>query len=81
MTESTELAVTAVVDRNACKGHGRCYMTAPDVFDCDDDGFPLIVGEARTAGQADDLHRAVNNCPEQAITVSDVSATTPDERA
>lgn len=59
---------TASVDREACKGHGRCYMTDPDVFDSDDDGFPVVIGEATTPGQVAALERAVNNCPERAIT-------------
>jgi ferredoxin len=57
------------VDEEACTGHGRCYMLAPDVFAPDDRGHCVVVvadvpaeleGQAR-AGQA--------NCPEQAITV------------
>ncbi|KAA1394231.1 ferredoxin [Aeromicrobium ginsengisoli] len=58
------------VDLSACNGHGRCYMTAPDLFDCDDDGFPVVVGPATTDVGQRDLQRAVANCPEQAITVS-----------
>lgn len=60
---------TASVDLNVCKGHGRCYMTAPDIFDCDDAGFPIVIGTATTPQQLGDLERAMNNCPEQAITV------------
>ncbi|GAA3528084.1 ferredoxin [Nocardioides daeguensis] len=60
---------TASVDREACKGHGRCYMTDPDVFDSDDDGFPIVIGAARTPAELAELDRAVNNCPERAITV------------
>ncbi len=62
--------VTASVDLGICKGHGRCYMTAPDIFDCDDDGFPIVIGEATTSAQINDLTRAVNNCPEQAVTAT-----------
>lgn len=64
MSDHTE----AIVDRDACKGHGRCYMTAPDVFDSDDDGFPVVIGTASAPGQVADLERAINNCPERAIT-------------
>ncbi|MCW2800810.1 MAG: hypothetical protein JWQ70_2282 [Aeromicrobium sp.] len=60
-------ALTAEVDRSACKGHGRCYMTNPEVFDCDDEGFPIVIGVASTAQELSDLERAVNNCPEQAV--------------
>lgn len=59
--------VTAEIDRDACKGHGRCYMTAPDLFDCDDEGWPVVLGPATTPGASSELQRAVTNCPEQAI--------------
>lgn len=62
-------ALTAEVDRSACNGHGRCYMTAPGVFDSDDDGFPLVIGPAASAQDVADLQRAVINCPERAVTV------------
>lgn len=63
-------AMKASVNLDVCNGHGRCYMTAPDVFDCDDEGFPLVIGGATTARQVADLERAVNNCPEQAVSAS-----------
>lgn len=61
-------ALSAVVDSEVCKGHGRCYMNAPAVFDCDDDGYPIVIGAATTSAEIADLERAINNCPEQAIT-------------
>jgi ferredoxin len=57
------------VDEDACTGHGRCYMLAPDVFAPDERGHCVVLvaevpveleGQAR-AGQT--------NCPEQAITI------------
>lgn len=57
------------IDREACNGHGRCYMAAPDLFDCDDDGFPVVVGEATDEASRAALRKAVSNCPEQAISV------------
>lgn len=60
--------LTGEVDRSACVGHGRCYMNAPTVFDCDDDGFPVVIGTATSAAELADLERAVANCPEKAIT-------------
>ena len=29
---------------DACQGHGRCYTLAPELFDCDDDGYAVLVG-------------------------------------
>lgn len=54
------------IDRGRCSGHGRCYMLAPELFDSDDDGFPVVlVEDAEPFG--DDAANAVSNCPEQAI--------------
>ena len=64
---TTEDAVLPVVDRAACMGHGRCYMTAPELFDSDADGFPLVLREARTSQDLASLRRAASNCPEHAI--------------
>lgn len=60
--------LTAQINRDACVGHGRCYMNAPAVFDCDDDGFPVVIGSATTDTEIGDLQRAIANCPEKAIT-------------
>ncbi|MEV4561329.1 ferredoxin [Kitasatospora sp. NPDC049285] len=53
-------SVRISVDRTRCVGSGQCVMTAPELFDQDDDGFivvldpepgpDLLVG-ARTAAQ------------------------------
>ncbi|MEU6134781.1 ferredoxin [Nocardioides sp. NPDC047086] len=65
----------ASIDRELCKGHGRCYMSAPAVFDSDDEGFGVVVGEATTPGDTAALERAVNNCPERAIAFASSVAT------
>lgn len=59
-----------VYDREACQGHNRCYLLAPELFDVDDEGYAVlrIDGEVPT-----DLEKkaqlAADNCPEYAITV------------
>ncbi len=53
------------VDRDACMGSGNCAFWAPGVFDLDDDGIAVIVGD--TAGRAEDVRRAAANCPTSAI--------------
>lgn len=65
----------ASIDRTICKGHGRCYMLAPAVFDADDEGFGVVIGEATTPGDVTALERAVNNCPERAIAFASSAAT------
>jgi ferredoxin len=57
------------IDANKCSGHGRCYTLATDVFDMDDEGFPILLME--TVAVNSDLQRqaqtAVDGCPERAI--------------
>jgi len=57
------------LDRSACQGHGRCYTLAPDLFDCDDDGYAVLnAPEDLAPDQHAAALSAVNNCPEYAIT-------------
>lgn len=65
-----EAPLKPTIDTEACNGHGRCYMTAPDLFDADDDGYPVVLGVADTDETKQDLERAVSNCPERAITTT-----------
>ena len=57
-------------DREKCQGHGRCYALAPDLFDCDDEGYAVVreLGELN-ATQERAARLAADNCPEFAITV------------
>jgi ferredoxin len=63
--------VKVSIDRQACTGHGLCYLSAPQVFGDDDEGYGQVLGEGEvSAGDADDARHAAANCPERAITVS-----------
>ncbi|OLM32939.1 MULTISPECIES: ferredoxin [unclassified Pseudonocardia] len=62
---STELTVD--VDRNTCAGHGRCYSLAPEVFDADDEGFPVLLAANVSGAAADEARTAARNCPERAV--------------
>ena len=58
------------VDPTLCQGHNRCAALAPDLFDIDDDGYASAVGDGTVpAERADVAELAVDNCPEQAITL------------
>jgi ferredoxin len=52
-------------------GHGRCYMMAPDLLTCDDEGYVTI--RDQTIDVPDDHLEAARDaegtCPEQAITL------------
>lgn len=59
-------------DRDACQGHNRCYMLAPELFDVDDEGYAILLVEGDIPDElADKAQLTVDNCPEFAITLED----------
>jgi ferredoxin len=63
------------VDRDKCQGHNRCYSLAPELFDVDDLGEGFERGDGMVPpGLEDQARRAVANCPEYAITLTEVLA-------
>jgi ferredoxin len=63
--------VKVSIDHGTCTGHGLCYMSAPQLFRDDDEGYGQVVGDgAVTAEHADDARHAAASCPEHAITTS-----------
>ena len=56
-----------VVDREVCMSSGMCEVTAPEVFELDDDGV-LQVGEVSDLPA---VHAAVRACPTGALALSD----------
>jgi ferredoxin len=60
------------LNREACQGHNRCYLLAPEVFDVDDEGYAVLRIEGDIpAGLEEKARLAAENCPEYAITVQD----------
>ena len=59
------------VDRDACVGHGRCYVLAPDVFEDDDRGHCVVRRPDLPAGLEKQARSAVDNCPEGALHLDD----------
>lgn len=60
-----------VVDAEKCQGHNRCYALAPELFDVDDYGQAVVIGNgAVPAGLEVKAHLAVANCPEYAISIT-----------
>ena len=57
------------LDPNKCQGHGRCYALAPELFDLDDNGHGLVRVAEIDESQRERAELAVQNCPEQAITL------------
>ena len=62
------MKVRLIDDR--CQGHGRCYALAPDIFESDDLGNAVVLGDGTVAPEHEDEARlAIDNCPEFAIEV------------
>ena len=58
------------IDAERCEGHGRCYATAPDLFEPDEIGNGRVVVDIDLPADLERKARvAVANCPEHAITV------------
>ena len=64
------------IDAELCQGHGRCYDLAPDVFGEDEDGYAVLLcdGGRVPDGLAEDARLAVANCPEEALSLHEMSA-------
>ena len=60
------------VDADTCVGHNRCYALAPELFDVDDYGQAVVIGDGSVPGALEDKARlAVANCPEYAISLEE----------
>jgi ferredoxin len=60
------------VNPDLCQGHNRCYALAPELFDVDDYGTAIVIGDGSVAVDLEAKARlAVANCPEYAITIAD----------
>jgi ferredoxin len=63
--------VKVSIDRGTCTGHGLCYMSAPQLFRDDDEGYGQVLGDGDvSAERAGDARHAAASCPEHAITLS-----------
>jgi len=61
------------VDPDRCQGHNRCYSVSPDLFELDDLGMSSEVGTGLVpAGLVRAARLAVANCPEHAISLTEV---------
>jgi ferredoxin len=63
------------VNAELCQGHNRCYVLAPELFDVDDYGNAVVIGDGDVPpGLEDKARLAVGNCPEYAITIAGEAA-------
>jgi ferredoxin len=60
------------VEREKCVAAGMCAMTAPSVFDQDEEaGTVIVLNESPSAEDAEVVHEAVSLCPAQVISVTE----------
>lgn len=59
------------LDTEKCQGHNRCYALAPELFDVDDYGQAILIGDGTVLeGLEEKAELAIANCPEYAITLN-----------
>ena len=60
------------VDRDRCIGSGMCVLSAPEIFDQDeDDGVVVLLDERPPAGAHAAVLDAAERCPAAVIAVDD----------
>jgi ferredoxin len=60
----------AHVDLNVCQGHGVCHMSAPQVFELDEeDGHSIVMVDPVPPEMQADAQLGADSCPERAIMI------------
>lgn len=57
------------VNQDMCEGHGKCQMTAPEVFELGDDDISRVKLDPIPDDLREKVERAIRLCPRQAIRV------------
>ena len=61
-----------VINSEKCQGHGRCFSIAPELFDSDDLGQGVVIGDGDVSpDQEENARLAQENCPEYAIEIEE----------
>ncbi len=55
------------VDHDRCEGHGKCEMSAPEVFELRDDDLSYVLVDDVPEELRAKVERAIKLCPRQAI--------------
>ena len=63
--------VRVEIDLSVCRGHGRCYELAPQVFGEDERGYGQVLEPVVGPAHEREVRRAEENCPEGAIQVEE----------
>ncbi len=62
------------INNDLCAGFGICVGICPEVFELHEDGYATVLVDEVPPELEDLVGRAVNQCPAQAISVSDDSS-------
>jgi ferredoxin len=63
--------VRVEADRDVCIGAGMCVLTAPELFDQDDDGIVVLLTAEVAEREVERARRAVASCPSGALRAAD----------
>lgn len=59
------------LNRDACQGHSRCYMLAPELFDVDEEGYAVLLTDGDLPTELEEKAQlTADNCPERAIEIA-----------
>lgn len=59
-------------NQSRCVGHGLCYSKAPELWDCDDDGYAVLKVTGDIPVELEPQARSsARTCPESAISVEE----------
>ena len=67
MSAVKRTAVRVTADRDICVGAGMCALTAPAVFDQDDDGLVTVLSVEPDGEAAAAAREAATLCPSAAV--------------
>jgi len=59
-----------IVDKSKCQGHALCGVTAPDLFEYDDEGYAIAPDQDIAPNAEGAAHMATQACPESAISLA-----------
>ena len=66
------MPVRVRIDPEICQGQGRCFSIAPSLFDFDDLGNGVVIGDGTLSDDTMKLAQlAQANCPEHAIFIEE----------
>lgn len=58
------------VDTEKCQGHNRCYLTCPEVYKIDGQGYAFVESKEVPKGIVEQARRGAEVCPEHAVIVT-----------